>query len=76
LLCEDCLESLGLGDRARETVEQKPAATAEASGPLSHQGHDDVIGDQFTPPRGLQSGLQGRARFALTLGGSENVARG
>src|ERR1039458_3175098 len=78
LLLHDFGESLRLRDRARKSVEQEPAAAADATSALADEIEHGLVGDQVAAPHVAERGSQRRAALALgeAFGGAENVAGG
>ena len=68
------LQGLGLGDGAREAVEQEAGLAVVLQEALAHDAHDQVVGDQIP---GLHGGLGLLAKFGAFLdGGAQDVAGG
>jgi hypothetical protein len=76
LVGQQGVQGFGLGHCAGEAIEQESTPTVEAAGSFPNHRHDDMVGDEFPPPHGVQSGFQGRRRLVLTLGTPEEIAGG
>ena len=78
LLFHDPGKGFRLGDRARKSVEQEPAAAADAAGALPDEIQHGLVGDEFAASHEFQGGHQRWTAFAIgeAFGGAEDVAGG
>jgi len=74
---QEAVEGLGLGQGAREAVEQEPPAATETTAALAHQAEHGRIRNQLATPHVLEGRREGRRVVAgRELGrGSEKVSR-